>query len=132
MVNKVILIGRLGKDPEIRAFEGNRKVANFTLATNERYTDKSGNRQDITDWHNLAIWGAQADIAEKYLKKGMQIYIEGRLKSRSWEDKDGVKKYTTEVVVDNFRMLEGRKDGDQNNSSNDSSAGQEIADDLPF
>lgn len=108
MVNKVTLIGRLGKDPEIRAFEGNRKVANFTLATNERYTDKSGNKQEITDWHNLAIWGAQAEIAEKFLKKGMLIYIEGRLKSRSWEDKDGVKKYTTEVVVDSFKMVEGR------------------------
>lgn len=131
MVNKVILIGRLGKDPEVRAFEGNRKVANFTLATNERYTDKSGNRQDITDWHNLAVWGAQAEIAEKYLKKGMQIYVEGRLKSRSWEDKDGVKKYTTEVVVDNFKMLEGRKDG-ESTSAADHNPGSETADDLPF
>ncbi len=126
MINKVILVGRLGKDPEIRAFEGNRKVANFTLATNERYTDKSGNKQEITDWHNLAIWGAQAEIAEKFLKKGMLIYIEGRLKSRSWEDKDGVKKYTTEVVVDSFKMLEGQKVVDI------SPTGPEIADDLPF
>ncbi|MEI6311372.1 MAG: single-stranded DNA-binding protein [Bacteroidota bacterium] len=132
MVNKVTLIGRLGKDPEIRAFEGNRKVANFTLATNERYTDKSGNKQEITDWHNLAIWGAQAEIAEKFLKKGMLIYIEGRLKSRSREDKDGVKKYTTEVVVDSFKMLEGRKDGDTSPNGSDHAPGQEIADDLPF
>lgn len=132
MINKVILVGRLGKDPEIRAFEGNRKVANFTLATNERYTDKSGNKQEITDWHNLAIWGAQAEIAEKFLKKGMLIYIEGRLKSRSWEDKDGVKKYTTEVVVDSFKMLEGRKDGDTYPTGSDHSTGPEIADDLPF
>lgn len=132
MINKVILVGRLGKDPEIRAFEGNRKVANFTLATNERYTDKSGNKQEITDWHNLAIWGAQAEIAEKFLKKGMLIYIEGRLKSRSWEDKDGVKKYTTEVVVDSFKMLEGRKDGDTSPTGSDHATGPEIADDLPF
>jgi single-strand DNA-binding protein len=132
MVNKVTLIGRLGKDPEIRAFEGNRKVANFTLATNERYTDKSGNKQEITDWHNLAIWGAQAEIAEKFLKKGMLIYIEGRLKSRSWEDKDGVKKYTTDVVVDSFKMLEGRKDVDTSPNGSDNATGQEIADDLPF
>lgn len=132
MINKVMLIGRLGKDPELRAFEGNKKVANFTLATNERYTDKSGNKQDITDWHNLAVWGVQADIAEKYLKKGMLVYIEGRLKSRSWEDKDGVKKYTTEVVVDNFKMLESRKDGDYSNTSSENISGQEVADDLPF
>jgi single-strand DNA-binding protein len=132
MVNKVILIGRLGKDPELKAFEGNRKVANFSIATTEKYTDKAGNKQEITDWHNIAIWGPQADIAGKYLKKGMQVYLEGRLKNRSWEDKDGVKKYTTEVVVDNFRMLDSKKDGDNTSMPNEYASNDEIADDLPF
>lgn len=132
MVNKVILIGRLGKDPELKAFEGNRKVANFSIATTEKYTDKAGNKQEITDWHNIAIWGPQADIASKYLKKGMQVYLEGRLKNRSWEDKDGVKKYITEVLVDNFRMLDSKKDGDNSSMPNEYTSNDEIADDLPF
>jgi len=107
MVNKVQLIGRLGKDPEIRTFEGNNKIANFTLATNERYKDKTGNMVDVTDWHNVVVrFTKQAEIAEKYLKKGMLVYIEGKLKNRSWDDKDGNKKYITEVVVDSFNMLE--------------------------
>ena len=107
MVNKVQLIGRLGKDPEIRTFEGNNKIANFTLATNERYKDKTGNMIDVTDWHNVVVrFTKQAEIAEKYLKKGMLVYIEGKLKNRSWDDKDGNKKYITEVVVDSFNMLE--------------------------
>jgi single-strand DNA-binding protein len=107
MVNKVQLIGRLGKDPEIRTFEGNNKIANFTLATNERYKDKTGNMVDVTDWHNVVVrFTKQAEIAEKYLKKGMLVYIEGKLKNHSWDDKDGNKKYITEVVVDSFNMLE--------------------------
>ncbi len=107
MVNKVQLIGRLGKDPEIRTFEGNNKIANFTLATNERYKDKTGNMIDVTDWHNVVVrFTKQAEIAEKYLKKGMLVYIEGKLKNHSWDDKDGNKKYITEVVVDSFNMLE--------------------------
>jgi single-strand DNA-binding protein len=117
MVNKVILIGRLGKDPELKAFEGNRKVANFSIATTEKYTDKAGNKQEITDWHNIAIWGPQADIAGKYLKKGMHVYL---------------KKYTTEVVVDNFRMLDSKKDGDNTSMPNEYASNDEIADDLPF
>ena len=106
MVNRVQLIGRVGKDPEIRTFEGNNKIANFTLATNEKYKDKTGNTVDVTDWHNLVIrFTKQAEIAEKYLKKGMLVYVEGKLKNRSWDDKDGNKKYITEVVVDSFNML---------------------------
>jgi single-strand DNA-binding protein len=119
MVNKVQLIGRLGKDPEIRTFEGNNKIANFTLATNERYKDKTGNMVDVTDWHNVVVrFTKQAEIAEKYLKKGMLVYIEGKLKNRSWDDKDGNKKYITEVVVDSFNMLERKDDNGNQTSSN--------------
>jgi len=143
MLNKVQLIGRLGKDPEIRTFEGNNKIANFTVATNERYKDKNGNNVDVTDWHNVVIrFTKQAEIAEKYLKKGMLVYIEGKIKNRSWDDKDGNKKYITEVVVDSFNMLE-RKDDNANpstsnsgnvtyNSPPDSSSESNVADDLPF
>ena len=119
MVNKVQLIGRLGKDPEIRTFEGNNKIANFTLATNERYKDKTGNMIDVTDWHNVVVrFTKQAEIAEKYLKKGMLVYIEGKLKNRSWDDKYGNKKYITEVVVDSFNMLERKDDNGNATSSN--------------
>ncbi len=144
MVNKVQLIGRLGKDPEIRTFEGNNKIANFTLATNERYKDKTGNMIDVTDWHNVVVrFTKQAEIAEKYLKKGMLVYIEGKLKNRSWDDKDGNKKYITEVVVDSFNMLE-RKDDNGNATSSNTGAtsyttpqettpeSKSEADDLPF
>ena len=146
MLNKVQLIGRLGKDPEIRTFEGNNKIANFTLATNERYRDKNGNMVDLTDWHNLVVrFTKQAEIAEKYLKKGMLIYVEGKLKNRSWDDKDGNKKYITEVVVDSFTMLERRDDSAGNNapqsgvsytspqeSQAENSSGNGPSDDLPF
>jgi single-strand DNA-binding protein len=142
MLNKVQLIGRLGKDPEIRTFEGNNKIANFTLATNERYRDKNGNMVDLTDWHNLVVkFTKQAEIAEKYLKKGMMIYVEGKLKNRSWDDKDGNKKYITEVVVESFTMLERREDGANNNTSSgithtspqaENNTNNELSDDLPF
>jgi single-strand DNA-binding protein len=104
-VNKVILIGHLGKDPEVRSIESGVKVASFSLATSEPYKDKSGNRADHTEWHNIVVWRGLAELAEKYLKKGSQIYIEGKLRSRSWDDKDGVKRYTTEVVADTFTFL---------------------------
>lgn len=111
MINKVLLIGRLGKDPEIRHFENNARVANFTLATNERYTDRNGQRQELTEWHDIAVWGNQADIAMNYLKKGSLVYVEGRLKRRSWEDKDGNKRSTVEIVADLFKMLERKEEG---------------------
>jgi single-strand DNA-binding protein len=146
MLNKVQLIGRLGKDPEIRTFEGNNKIANFTLATNERYRDKNGNMVDLTDWHNLVVkFTKQAEIAEKYLKKGMMIYVEGKLKNRSWDDKDGNKKYITEVVVESFTMLERREDGAGNTTTPagvthtspqeaqaENNSGNAMSDDLPF
>lgn len=111
MINKVTLIGRLGRDPEVRHFDNNAAVCNFTLATNETYTDRDGNRIDQTEWHNIAIWKrGLVDVAEKYLGKGQLIYIEGKLRTRNWEDQNGGKRYSTEVVVDNFKMLERKDD----------------------
>ncbi|HEY6160683.1 MAG TPA: single-stranded DNA-binding protein [Bacteroidia bacterium] len=140
-VNKVILIGNLGRDPEVRHLEGGATVANFPIATTETYKDKNGNRQEQTEWHNIVLWRSLADVAEKYLKKGMQIYIEGKLRTRSWEDKDGNKRYTTEVVGETFTMLSSRKNNEENNNAagqqnNTSSTNQPIGngntDDLPF
>lgn len=108
-VNKVMLIGNLGKDPEVRYMEGGVAVANFTLATNESYKDKAGNKVDQTEWHNIVVWRGLAETAEKFLKKGMQVYIEGKLRSRNWNDKEGNKHYMTEVVGDNLVIL-GRKE----------------------
>jgi single-strand DNA-binding protein len=105
-VNKVILIGNLGRDPEVRRMENGGVVANFSIATTETYTDKStGERRDITDWHNIVTWGGLAEVCEKYLRKGMKVYVEGKLKTRSWTDKEGTTRYTTEVNVDNMTML---------------------------
>ncbi len=150
-VNKVILVGRLGKDPEVRHLESGTAVANFTMATTESYRDRNtGERKDITDWHNIVLWRGLADVAEKYLKKGNLIYVEGKLKTRSWEDKDGNTRYTTEVVGDNMTMLggkptEGMGDGDfrreasmpaqtaaAETSSPDLASADDDTDDLPF
>lgn len=108
-VNKVILIGNLGKDPEVRHLESGVMVANFSLATTESYRDRNtGEKRQITEWHNIVLWRGLAEIAEKYLKKGNQIYVEGKLKTRSWNDQDGNTRYTTEVIADNMTMLGGR------------------------
>jgi len=113
MVNKVILLGNLGRDPEVRSTPSGQPVASFTLATNRRWRDKMGNRQEETEWHNIVVWGKQAEIAGQYLKKGKQIYLEGRLQTRSWDDRQsGEKKYKTEIVCDNFQMLGQRGDVD--------------------
>jgi len=109
-VNKVILVGNLGKDPEVRYLEGGTAVANFSLATTESYKDKQGNRIEQTEWHNIVVWRGLAEVAEKYLKKGSQVYVEGKLRTRSYDDKDGVKRYSTEIVVDNMTMLGGKRD----------------------
>ena len=103
-INKVILVGNLGKDPEVKTIENGIKFARFSLATTETYRDKTGERKDVTEWHNVVCWRNLAEIAEKYLTKGKQIYVEGKIKTRSWED-NGVKKYITEIVADNFTML---------------------------
>lgn len=113
-LNKVMLIGNVGKDPEIRYLAGNgqngsnSKVATFTLATTERFRDRNGNPQERTEWHNIVAWRNNADIIEKYVKKGTQLYIEGKLRTRDWTDQNGNKRYTTEINVDNLQLL-GRK-----------------------
>lgn len=109
-LNKVMLIGNLGKDPEIRAIPSGVKVANFSIATTERYTDKNGQKVDKTEWHNIVMWRGLAEVAEKYLKKGKQIFVEGRLQTRSWDDQTGQKKYMTEIVADNMVMLGSPRD----------------------
>jgi single-strand DNA-binding protein len=111
-VNKAILVGRLGRDPETRYTSAGQAVCNFTLATDETYKDRNGERQKRTEWHRIVVWGKQAEIAGQYLTKGKQIYLEGRLQTRSWDDRQsGEKKYRTEVVCDNFQMLSQRGGG---------------------
>ncbi len=108
-VNKVILIGNLGKDPEIKYLDGNIAKANFSLATSEYYKDKQGNKVEQTEWHNIVLWRSMAESAEKILKKGMQIYIEGKLQTRQWVDKDNVKRNITEVVGESYKVLQKRE-----------------------
>jgi len=110
-VNKVILVGRLGRDPETRYTGGGQAVANFSIATDETYKDRNGERQKRTEWHKIVVWGKQAEIAQQYLKKGSLIFIEGRIQSREWQDKEGQKRTSFEIVATNFRMLGGRAEG---------------------
>ena len=107
-VNKVILIGHLGKDPEVRHLEGGTTVANFTMATNEYYKDKQGTRVERTEWHNIAAWRGLAELAEKYLHKGQQVYVEGRIRTRQYQDKDNQTRYITEIVADEISLLGSR------------------------
>jgi single-strand DNA-binding protein len=110
-VNKVILIGRLGKDPEMRFTQGGRAVTSFSLATNENWTDQSGERQERTEWHRIVTWGKLAENCAKLLNKGKQVYIEGRLQTRSWDDRDGNKRYTTEIVANAMQILSAMEGG---------------------
>ncbi len=146
-VNKVILIGNLGKDPELRYTPGGSAVVNFPIATNEKWKDKDGNPQERTEWHNIVLWGRLAEIANDYLRKGSPVYIEGRLQTRNWDDRDGNKRYTTEIVGIQMQMLgraeaggggnrsggqdagDGRKTGSQ---SGGEKSGDHVDDDLPF
>lgn len=134
-LNKVILIGRLGIDPEVKHLEEGKSVANFSLATSESYKDKNtGERIESTDWHNIVLWNKLAEISEKYLKKGSQVYIEGSLKTRKWKDRDGNDRWTTEVLGKQIIML-GRVDSNnqQNQRINSLSENKnESDDDLPF
>jgi single-strand DNA-binding protein len=128
-VNKVILIGNLGKDPEVKFTPSGVPVAKFSLATNERYKDKSGEWQDRTEWHNIVAWQRLAEIVGEYVKKGSKIYIEGRLQTSSWEDKQsGEKKYRTEIVAHDLVLLSGRGEGDgEGRASRGASAGSASA-----
>ncbi|WP_118193472.1 single-stranded DNA-binding protein [Albibacterium indicum] len=138
-INKVILVGHLGKDPDIRHLDNNVTVASFPLATSETY-NKDGKRMEQTEWHNIVMWRGLAEIAEKFLHKGKLVYIEGKIRSRSYEDKENIKRYTTEIVADSFTML-GRKSDfeaptDNRNNENETSVdfkeNQNEDDDLPF
>ncbi len=143
-INKVILIGHLGRDPEVRTFESGAKKASFSLATSESYKDKDGQRVDNTEWHNIVCWRNLAEIAEKYLRKGKLIYVEGKLRTRSWED-GGVRKYITEVEASTFSMLDSKSDERNSGANQLSSSGGQTptmpveeeydsggSDDLPF
>ena len=125
-INKVILIGNLGKDPEIRYLEGNVARVNFSLATTESFKDKEGNRIEHTEWHNIVFWRSLAESANKLLKKGMQVYLEGKLQTRQWQDKEGNKRQTTEVVGEHFLILT-KRDQSQHNSATSMNNGLEQA-----
>ena len=111
MINKAILIGRLGKDPETRSTAGGQTVARFSIATDEKFTDRNGEKQERTEWHNIVAWGKLAEICGQYLRKGKLVYIDGSIRNDSWEDKEtGQKKYKTEIVAQNMKMLERKSD----------------------
>ncbi|MBO4446955.1 MAG: single-stranded DNA-binding protein [Bacteroidales bacterium] len=118
-VNKVILVGNVGKDPEVRYLEGTNangqqaKIARFPLATSERFRDRSGETRENTEWHNIVAWRNSADVAERFIRKGTQIYVEGRIRTRQWTDQTGVKKYQTEIEADTIQLLGRREDGPQ-------------------
>ena len=137
-VNKVILVGNLGRDPEMRHTQTGRPVANFTLATNERWRDKDGQQQERTEWHKIVVWDRLAEICTEYLTKGKQIYIEGRLQTREWEDREGNKRYTTEIVANQMQMLGRRDESAPSGPSEPSSEpdgpppGPSGDDDIPF
>lgn len=118
-VNKVTLIGNLGKEPDLQYLEGNIAVAKFPLATTETFKDKSGNLVSQTEWHTVVLWRGLAELAQKYLHKGSLVYIEGRLRTRSWEDKDKNRRFSTEIVGDNLVMLDKRKEGNGDESPMD-------------
>jgi single-strand DNA-binding protein len=146
-VNKVILVGNVGKDPEVKLLPSGMSVANFTLATNERFKDKSGEFQERTEWHSLVAYQRLSEIVRDYVKKGSKLYAEGRIQTRSWDDKDNQKHYKTEIVVSDLVLLSGRGDGESAGSSRSGSSwdqrqpapaddvvqGTEITDDdIPF
>ncbi|MBK8654467.1 MAG: single-stranded DNA-binding protein [Haliscomenobacter sp.] len=141
MVNRVILIGNLGKDPEVRRLESGAVVAKFSLATSESYKDKTGNWQEQTEWHDIVVWRALAERAEQSLKKGMTIYVEGRLTHRTWQDQDGNNRRTTEVQSNYFRILDRKQSGTPANAPSAATGGggdqeppmpNEMDEDLPF
>lgn len=141
MINKAILVGRLGRDPEVRHTASGTAVANFSLATDEFWNDQSGERQRRTEWHRIVVWSRLAETCERYLRKGSLIYIEGRIQTREWEDRDGNRRRTTEIVARNMQMLGSRSDemgmgaGAQRPSSRASQPSQEVEitdDDIPF
>jgi len=130
-VNKVILVGRLGRDPETRYTGSGQAVCNFSLATDESFKDRSGERQKRTEWHKIVVWAKQAEIAQQYLKKGSQIYLEGRIQSREWTDKENQKRTSFEIVCTNFRMLGSRADSMGGGAARSAAAGSADFDGEP-
>ena len=138
-VNKVILVGNLGKDPEVRYLDNGVSVANFSLATTENYKNKQGERVSQTEWHNIVLWRGLAEIAEKWLKKGSSVYVEGKIRTRKWEDKEGNIRYTTEILADNMTMLGGKPSNEtlenvsiESLKDSNNTESSESDDDLPF
>ena len=134
-VNKAILVGRLGKDPEIKYTPSGTAIANFTMATSENYKDKDGQKQERTEWHRIVAFGKLAEICGEYLAKGKQVYVEGRIQTRSWDDKDGNKKYMTEIVANTMQMLGKADESASGASAADSSVVPEspqVDEDVPF
>jgi len=133
-VNKVIVLGNLGKDPEVRHLPNGDAVCNFSLATTESWKDKDGNKQDKTEWHNIVIFRKLAEIAGEYLKKGRPVYIEGRLQTRKWQDKEGKDRYTTEIVADQMQMLGSRDEAKEVTKTSEAPKTNfdDMADDIPF
>ena len=148
-VNKAILVGYVGNDPEVRYLDSGTPVANFRLATSENYTNRTGEKVTQTEWHNIVLWRGLAEVAEKYVKKGTQIYIEGRIRTRAWDDRDGNKRYTTEIVADSMQLLGKKSDSGydpgpgpapassaenspETKSNSDFAGDNEGTDDLPF
>ena len=127
-LNKVFLIGRLGKDPELRKIPSGQSVLNITLASSEEYKDKAGNKQERTEWHRVVLWERLADIVCQYCHKGSQIFVEGSLQTREWKDKEGNRRFTTEIVGKNVQLLDPKKESRRNQSGNDDYA----EDDIPF
>jgi single-strand DNA-binding protein len=137
MVNKVILIGRLGKDPDVRYTPDGTMVTNFNLATDEQWKDKNGEKVQKTEWHRIVTWGKLAEICGNYLVKGKLVFIEGRIQTRSWEDKEGVKRFTTEIIASNMQMLDSKGQNKADDASFDpasagSNGGNAPLDDVPF
>ena len=137
-INKVILIGNVGKDPEVRHLDSGVAVASFPLATSETYRNKNNEKVTNTEWHNIVIWRGLAEVAEKYVKKGNPLYIEGKIRTRSWDDKDGNKRYTTEIVADNMQMLGSKQSNEESASAPENATVENLEntpteeDDLPF
>ena len=138
-LNKVLLIGNLGKDPELRFTPSGRAVARFPLATSEQWTDQSGQRQDRTEWHNVVVWGKQAETCGQYLAKGRQVFIEGSVRSRQYDDKEGQKRYITEIIAQRVQFLGGRGEGAGRGAAGGGGGDESAApapmpedDDIPF
>lgn len=123
-VNKVILLGRLGQDPELKYTPGGAPVCNFSMATTESWTDKQGQKQEKTEWHRIVVWGKLAELCNQYLSKGRQAFVEGRLQTRSWDDKDGSKRYTTEIMANTVQFIGGATANNNNNTNVDKSFNQ--------